>query len=138
MESPFSNPQLLPLPAHKHRNQKNLRVHVGAGIDTSLGEGVEADLEPLHDLVENLRVFLGGDERDTETLGSETAGTTDSVKVGIGIRRQIVVDGQVDTLDIDTTAKDVSGNADALVEVLELLVASDAAVDVLEWGLEWG
>ena len=48
------------------------------------------------------------------------------MQVRVSIAGQIVVDGQVDTLDIDTTAKDVGGDADTLVEFLELLVALDA------------
>lgn len=47
------------------------------------------------------------------------------MEVGIGVLGQIVIDSQVDLLNIDTTTEDISGNADALVEVLELLVALD-------------
>lgn len=47
------------------------------------------------------------------------------MQVGIGIGGKIVVDGQVDTLDINTTAEDISGDADTLVELLELLVTLD-------------
>ena len=48
------------------------------------------------------------------------------MKVGISVLWQVVVDSQVDLLNINTTAEDVCGHADALVEVLELLVALDA------------
>jgi hypothetical protein len=47
------------------------------------------------------------------------------VKVGIGLVGHVVVDGDVDTLDIDTTTKDVSRNTDTGLELLELLVALD-------------
>jgi len=47
------------------------------------------------------------------------------MQVRVSIRREIVVDGKVDAFDIDTTAKDVGSNTDALVEVLELLVAAN-------------
>ena len=47
------------------------------------------------------------------------------MEVRISISGKIVVDCEVDTLNIDTTAEDISGNTDALVEVLELLVAFD-------------
>ena len=53
------------------------------------------------------------------------------MEVGVSITRKIVVDGQVDALDIDTTAKDISCNADALVELLELLVAPDTVMYLL-------
>ena len=47
------------------------------------------------------------------------------MQIRVGLGGQIVVDGQVDPLNINTTAKDVGSNADALVELLELLVPAD-------------
>ena len=70
--------------------------------------------------------MLAADKGDTETLGTETTSTTDAVKVRVGITREIVVDGKVDTLDIDTTTEDVGSDTDTLVELLELLVTLDA------------
>lgn len=60
---------------------RNLVVHVGAGIDTLLRELRERHLEALFDRLQNSLVFGAADERDTETLGSETTGTTDTVEV---------------------------------------------------------
>jgi hypothetical protein len=85
----------------------------------------QSDFESLLDGLEHLLVLLAADEGDTETLGTETTSTTDTMKVGVGIARKIVVDGEVDTLNIDTTTEDVSGDTDTLVELLELLVALD-------------
>lgn len=48
------------------------------------------------------------------------------MKVGVGVRGKIVVNGQVDTFNVDTTSKHVGGNADTLLEVLESLVALDS------------
>ena len=48
------------------------------------------------------------------------------MKVRVSIPRKIVVDGKVDTLDIDTTAEHICGDTDTLVELLELLVSLDA------------
>jgi len=47
------------------------------------------------------------------------------VKIRVGIGRQIVVDSQVDPLNINTTTEDVGGDADTLVELLELLIPAD-------------
>ena len=47
------------------------------------------------------------------------------MEIRISIAWKIVVDSQVDALNIDTTTEDVSGNANSLVEFLELLVALD-------------
>ena len=86
----------------------------------------QSNLEALLNLLENLLVLIVADEGDGQTFGTETASTTDTVKVGAGIAGQIVVNGQVDTLDIDTTAEDVGGHTDSLLELLELLVTSDS------------
>jgi hypothetical protein len=87
----------------------------------------KSNLEALLNLLENLLVILVADEGNGETLGSETTSTTNTVQVGVGIGGKIVVNGQVDTLNIDTTTKDISGNTDTLVELLELFVTFDAA-----------
>ncbi len=47
------------------------------------------------------------------------------MEVGVGVARKIVVDSQIDTLDVDTTAEDIGGYTDTLLEVLEGLVALD-------------
>lgn len=47
------------------------------------------------------------------------------MKVRVSIAGKIVVDSQVDTLNIDTTTEDISGDADTLVELLELLITFD-------------
>lgn len=49
----------------------------------------------------------------------------DAVKVAVGIRRTIVVDDDVDTLDIDTTTEDVGSDQDTLLERLEGSVSRD-------------
>jgi hypothetical protein len=87
----------------------------------------ESHFESLLDLLQDLLVAVIADERDSQTLGTESTSTTDTVEIRVGIRRQIVVDGEVDTLDINTTAKHISSDADSLLEFLELLVAADTA-----------
>ena len=47
------------------------------------------------------------------------------MQVGISVSGKIVVDGEVNALNIDTTAEDVGGNTDTLVEFLELFVTFD-------------
>ena len=95
--------------------------------DSNLRKG---DFESLLDILEDLFVLLAANERDGQTLGTETAGTTDTVEVGVGIGRHVVVDGKVNALNIDTTAENVSGNADTLIELLELLVAADTETSI--------
>ena len=91
----------------------------------SRGHVRKSNLEPLLDRLKDLLVLVGSDERDGEALGTEPASTTDAVQVGVGIGGQIIVDGEIDALNIDATTEDVGGNADTLVELLELLVSPD-------------
>ena len=85
----------------------------------------KGDFESLFDILQDLFIFRSAHERDGETLGTETTGTTDTVQVGICVRGQIVVDGKVNTLNIDTTSENISSDTDTLVEFLELFVAFD-------------
>lgn len=90
-----------------------------------MGNLRKSNFESLFNRFQNLLVGISADERNRQTLGTESTSTADTVKVRIGVGGKIVVNCQVDTLNIDTTAEDISGNTDALVEVLELLVAFD-------------
>ena len=74
-------------------------------------------------------IGLAADERDTQPFGAEATGATDAVEIGIRVGWQVVVDGEVDALNVDAAPEDVGGNADPLVEFLELFVAFDP-VDV--------
>jgi hypothetical protein len=47
------------------------------------------------------------------------------MEVRVCLVGHIVVDGDVDSLDINTTTKDIGGDADTGLELLELLVALD-------------
>jgi hypothetical protein len=55
------------------------------------------------------------------------------VQVGISVGGKIVVDSEVNALNIDTTAEDVSGNTDTLIELLELLVAFNTRCKLAGW-----
>jgi hypothetical protein len=52
------------------------------------------------------------------------------VQIGVGISGQVVVDGQVNSFDINTTSKDVCGDTYTLVEFLEFFVAFDAVFEI--------
>lgn len=53
------------------------------------------------------------------------------MEVSVGGLGHVVVDDNVDTLNIHTTAKQIRGNQNALLEVLEVVVALQAAGDVI-------
>ena len=85
----------------------------------------KSDFETLLNSLEHVLVLIGADKGDGKTLSTETTGTTDTVKIGVGISRQVIVDSQVDALNINTTSEDVGSDADSLVELLELLVSAN-------------
>jgi len=97
---------------------------VSGGVD-GLGQGRDIDSEALLHVVQDCGVLSRRDERDGKTLGSEATSTTNSVEVGVGTLAHVVVDNDVDTLDINTAAKDVGRHHDAGLKVLELAVALD-------------
>ena len=90
-----------------------------------MGNLRKSNFESLFNRFQNLLVGISADERNRQTLSTESTRTADTVEVRISISGKIVVDCEVDTLNIDTTAEDISGDTDTLVEVLELLVAFD-------------
>jgi hypothetical protein len=53
----------------------------------------KCNLKSLLNRLQNLLISLTANERDRETLGSETTGTTNTMEVGVGVTREIVVDG---------------------------------------------
>lgn len=50
------------------------------------------------------------------------------MEVGVGIGWQVVIDGEVDSFDVDTSTEHIGGNTDSFVELLEFLVALDTGV----------
>jgi hypothetical protein len=107
------------------RSLHRLGSHVGARIHAFLWILRHLRVESLLNLLEHVLVRIVADKRDTQTLGTETPSTTYAVQVGVGVGGEVVVDGEVDALDVDTTAEDVGGDADTLVELLEFLVTLD-------------
>jgi hypothetical protein len=102
----------------------SLGGHVRGHINL-LGELGDLDLEAGLDRLENLSVLLVSNKGNSETLGTETTSTTDTVEVGIGSIGDIVVDDNVHTRDIETTGENIGGDEDTLVELLEGLVAGN-------------
>lgn len=99
--------------------------HVGARVNAALGVLRKGDLEPFLNVLENLLILIAADKRNRQPLGTETTSTTDTVQVGIRIRRHVVVNGKVDTFNIDTTSENIGSDTDTLVELLKLLVTFD-------------
>jgi hypothetical protein len=109
-----------------HPRCNQLVVHVGRRVYTILRKFGKLHLKALLDRLEHGLIFWAAHEGDTETLGTETTSTTDTMEVGVSLVRHVVVDSDVDALNIDTTTKDIRGDANSGLELLELLVALDA------------
>lgn len=106
-----------------------------------MGHVRDGDLEAFADVLQYFPIRVLAHKRDGETLGTEPTGTTDTVQVGVGVRGHVVVDGQVDALDINTTTEDVGCDTDPLVELLELLVTTNTSclsVSILTNDDSWG
>ena len=85
---------------------ENLGGHVCGDVNL-VGELGHGNLEPTLNLVEDFLVGLRGDEGNSESLGSEASGTSDTVEVLVRVVGHIVVDDDVDALDIDTASEKV-------------------------------
>ena len=72
--------------------------------------------------MERLAIFVSADKGDGQTLGSEAAGTTDAMKVGVSVERHVEVEDDVDLFNIDATAEELCCDEDAVTELLEALV----------------
>jgi hypothetical protein len=96
-------------------------VHVGGGVNNSW-QFANADLEALLNLVKGCSVLVSAHERDRETLSAESAGTSNSMKVGVGVTWHVEVEDDVDLLNIDTAAKKLGSDQDTVAELLEALV----------------
>jgi hypothetical protein len=68
-----------------HHKLLRLRSHVSGAVNTLLGIIGDLGVEALLDLLQHLLIGLAADERDGETLGTETTGTADTVEVRVGI-----------------------------------------------------
>lgn len=69
--------------------------------------------------------MIGADKGDGKTLGPKSARATHSVQIRICITWKVIVDCKIDTLNIDSPTEDIGSNADALIELFELLIAFD-------------
>ena len=50
------------------------------------------------------------------------------MEIGVRISWKVIVNGQVDAFDIDTTTKDICSNANALIEFFKFLVTLDTVL----------
>lgn len=103
-------------------------LHVRLGINSPLWKLRQLRLEPLPNRLKHLLVSLVAYETDTQPLSPESARTSNTVQVAVCIRWKVVIDGEVDFFNIDTTTENVSGNTDTLLEILEFLVAFDTII----------
>mmetsp|Transcript_14206 Transcript_14206/g.34034 ORF Transcript_14206/g.34034 Transcript_14206/m.34034 type:complete len:366 (+) Transcript_14206:330-1427(+) len=102
-----------------------LSAHVGGHINF-IGQFRNVDLKARLHLVQNLLVGFAAHKGNGNTLGTETTRTSDAVQELVRIIGKVVVDHHIDAFDIDTTSKQVGGDQDACVKILERFVLRDA------------
>jgi hypothetical protein len=88
----------------------------------------KCNLETLLNGREHSLVLSAAHKGDAETLGSEAAGTTDTMQVRVRLVGHIVVDRNVDALNVNTAAENVSRDTDTGLELFELLVTLDTGI----------
>lgn len=82
----------------------SLGTHVTTHVNL-IGKLWNINLEPRLNLVQNLLVGLTRNERDGNTLGSETTGTSHTVQELVRIIGEIIVDNNVHPLNINSTSE---------------------------------
>mmetsp|Transcript_10062 Transcript_10062/g.30766 ORF Transcript_10062/g.30766 Transcript_10062/m.30766 type:complete len:252 (+) Transcript_10062:39-794(+) len=102
-------------------------IQVGRGVDLA-GHRPDVDLEALLHFLQHGCIFVAADEGDCETFRAEATGSADAVQVGIAIVWHVIVDYDVHALNVDAAAEEVRGDHNALLKLLELLVARDAVL----------
>lgn len=77
-------------------------------------------------MIQDDRVFGTADECNGKALGTKPTSTAYPVEVAVSRVRHVVVEYNIDTLNVNSTSKDVGGYHNALFKVLEAFVALDA------------
>lgn len=84
-------------------------------------------MEAVLDIHEGFVVLsVAVEDVDRESLCVEPPGSAHSMQVGVSIWREVEVYDQVDSLDVDPSAKEVGGHEKTIAVVLELVVALDS------------
>ena len=100
-------------------------VHVAGGVDCGW-QLADLHLEALLDFSQDFLVLGCLHECDRETLGSESACAADSVQVFVALFGHVEVEHDVDLLDVDTAAENLSRDQDSVFELLESVVDFDS------------
>merc|ERR1719447_131906 len=79
--------------------------------------------ESFLDRLENLVVLIIGNERDSQTLGTKSTSSSDTMKICVGVFWHIIVEDDVDSFNIHSTSEQVSSDQDTTLEILEFLVS---------------
>jgi len=113
-----------------------LRRHVSGRLNL-VRKRLDGDSEAVLNLLKDGLVLIRGNECDGETLGAESAGTADAVEVCVCVGGHVVVEDNVNTLEVNTSAEDVGRDKNTRAVVLEggvsfntsLLIKSRVHVD---------
>ena len=101
------------------------------------GDGLDLCAQLLLDPVQSKSVVVG-DQVDCDSKVTESAASSDPVKVGLGHLGEVEVDDDVDGLDVDTAGEEVTADqvpAQAGAEVMEYSVAMSLEMLVIKKSL---
>lgn len=93
----------------------------------------QCNFKSFLDRFEDLLITLAAHKRDTEPLCPEPTRTADTMEITVRVRREIVINGKIDALNVYASAKDVCSNTNAFVEFFEFFVAFDTIAQLLAW-----
>jgi hypothetical protein len=89
-------------------------------------QSTNRNFEPILNLLQDLVVFVVTTETDSQTFGTESTGSSNSVQVGIRVFWHVVVENDVHSLDIDTSSEEIGGDQDSSLEVFEQRVSFES------------
>ena len=124
--------RFIPFASYQSPDSSRSLVHIGAWVD-GCREFFNLNLKSLLCLVQHLLILFGADEGDGKTFGAKSSRASDSMQVGVRVVRHIIVEYDVDLLNVDTSAEDLGGDQDTVLEGLESLVDFDSVVVVRCW-----
>ena len=121
--------RFIPFASYRPSNSSRSLVHICARVD-GRWELFNLNFKSLLCLVQNLLILFGADEGDGQTFGTKSSRASDSMQVRVRVFGHVIIEHDVDLLNVDTSAKDLSGDQDTVLEGLESFVDLDSVVIV--------
>ena len=96
----------------------SLGTHVTADINL-IRKFRNVHLEPTLHLIKHLLIGLTRNKRNSNPLRPKPARSSHTMQELIGIIREIIIDDNIDTLNVNTTSEQIGGYENPRIEILE-------------------